>query len=805
MGNANDDFPVGEELYKELTNGIPGAIFRYILKPDFTDRIAYMSAGCFAIWELEAHATLATPSLIWEQVVKSDVKGLQKSILDSAENMSFWSHEWQIITPSGKRKTIRGSGSPKLLSNNDIVWNSVIIDVGTERHMKNALDSFFGQPFSMNAIVDLDGKFIQVNQQWTDTLGYTKQELEGKYFIGFVHPDDVELTVEEARSTTNNETGSVDFVNRYRHSDGSYRLFSWSSNPSPSEGLIYATAIDITESRRAEDKLRQAATVFESTADGVMIINLERQIVEVNRAFCDITGLSVEESVNQKLNILYADINDESFYAEQWQKVNESGNWHGEVWSKRSNGSIYPQLLTLSTIRKEGATVGYVGVFSDISLLQEHKEKLVHLAHHDPLTDLPNRLLFKKHLSKSIKLAAKNSSKLAIIFIDLDSFKHINDSLGHAAGDQLLSEIAYRLLSSISDSDTVARISGDEFVILLNDIKGQEQVINIAKLLLGIFLDPFHIKDIEISLTASMGISMYPNDAQDISTLMANADAAMYKAKENGKNTFTFYSSEFTSQAVEFVFMENALKKALIEKQFFIQYQPQISSDGKGLIGLEALVRWQHPSEGLISPSRFIPVAEQNGTIRELGNWVLLTACAKAAEWLASGHNIGRLAVNVSAVQFYDDDFLASVIAVLNETRFPARHLELEITEGLVIRNTDEVIEKLYQLQKLGISVAVDDFGTGYSSLSYLKKLPVDRLKIDMSFIKDIPRDADDMAITDAIIGIAQNLHLDVIAEGVETQSQVTFLSGKDCDFQGFFFSKPLDADAVPNFLMSLS
>jgi diguanylate cyclase (GGDEF)-like protein len=462
---------------------------------------------------------------------------------------------------------------------------------------------------------------------------------------------------------------------------------------------------------------------------------------------------------------------------------------------------VYPELLTINTFYEGGEAQGYVGVFSDISTLKEQQDKLTHLAHHDPLTDLPNRVLLTEKLEHSIRISARNNRSLALMFIDLDRFKHVNDSMGHPVGDTLLRHVAQRLCVSIRESDTVARISGDEFVVIVEDAKNVADVTHVARHLLHSLQDTFIINDIEISVTASIGISMYPQDAQDIAYLMAHADAAMYKAKESGKNTFTFYSSEFTSQAAEFVYMENALKKALVKEQFFLLYQPQFSADLNEIVGVEALIRWQHPSDGLISPDRFIPIAEQNGTIRDIGKWVLNTACKQAAQWQKQGYKLGKMAVNLSAVQFYNTDFVEEVVGILEQTALSASSLELEITESLVMDNTDEAIKKLQRFRQMGISVSLDDFGTGYSSLSYLKQLPIDRLKIDRSFINDIPDDEDDKAITDAIIGLAKTLKLEVIAEGVETESQVAFLGDKNCDYQGYYFSKPLPASELPDFI----
>ena len=790
-------------LYLELTDGIPGAIFQYVLHPDGTDQLSYISRGCVDLWEIEAAELRRDPSPLWEMIVPGDAEGLARSIRASAESMTFWRHEWRIRPASGAVKWLSGTGTPKKLENGDICWNSVIIDVTRERQTQEALDSFFDQRMAMNAMVDFEGRFVRVNGLWETKLGYRRDELEGALFIDFVHQEDRERTLEEAAQVMEQSEGSSEFENRYRHKDGSYRWLSWSSVPSPEAGLVYAVAVDVTEARIAENKLRQAATVFKSTVEGVMISDLDHRIIEVNDAFSQITGYSEREAVGKTPDFLNSGRHDSAFFDAIWHSVRENGHWRGEIWNRRKNGSIFPELLTISTILNKDHPVGYVTVFSDISTLKAHQEKLDYMAHHDPLTDLPNRLLFNSRLQQSIRLSERTGRSMAVLFIDIDRFKNVNDSMGHPTGDELLKQVAARLKERLRASDTAARLGGDEFVVLLEDIDGPEHAGQVADTLMKAFKETFSLSDIDLTLTVSMGISLCPQDSNDAATLMANADAAMYQAKENGRNTYAFYSSESTARALEYVFLENALRKAVSEDQLFLEYQPQFDLEHEKLVGMEALIRWQHPENGLITPDRFIPIAEQNGTIRNIGQWVLQTACHQGKAWLDAGLDIGRISVNVAASQFHDEHFLAEVFAIVDASGLPPDHLELEVTESSFMHQPDKAIPKLQALRARNITIAIDDFGTGYSSLSYLKRLPIDKLKIDRSFVMDLPDDEEDKAIVRAIIGLGKTLKLKTIAEGVETEAQVAFFRQAKCDAQGFYYSRPIGTEAMGAFLRS--
>ena len=558
----------------------------------------------------------------------------------------------------------------------------------------------------------------------------------------------------------------------------------------------------IVQRRRGEHKQRQAAEVFSSTVEGVVITDLDGAIQDVNAAFESITGYSKEEVFGKTPAMLQSGRHDRLFYQSMWRSLQEAGEWRGEIWNRRKNGTIYPELLTINAVKNEqGDKAGYVGVFSDITEMKQSEERLDFLAHHDPLTELPNRLLLNARLRQSIKHSKRQGGQLAVVFIDLDRFKYINDSLGHTAGDELLVILAQRLRGMVRSDDTVARVSGDEFVLILEDIGSVEQVLVVIDKLLGRISEPVLLGQDKLVVTASVGVSLFPQDGEEATALMRNADAAMNRSKEYGSNTYQFYTEEMTTAAFEHMFLEHALREAAKQGEFRLVYQPQKELNTDRYIGIEALIRWHHPQQGVISPGRFIPFVEQTSLIKDIGYWVLQTACEQGRSWLEQGIEFGRIAVNIAVLQLQDEGFVSLVKDVLASTRLPAEHLEFEVTEGFVMNQPEQAIERLTALRSLGIEIAIDDFGTGYSSLSYLKRLPLDKLKIDQSFVREIPNDSNDMAIAESVIALGNAMGLRVIAEGVETQAQVEFLLEKGCvEGQGYLFSRPIPSDLVPSF-----
>jgi diguanylate cyclase (GGDEF)-like protein len=476
--------------------------------------------------------------------------------------------------------------------------------------------------------------------------------------------------------------------------------------------------------------------------------------------------------------------------------LNQTGHWRGEIRQRRKNGEFFPIWLNVSAVTDADDRVTHnVSLFSDITSLKESQEQLERLAHHDVLTGLPNRLLFHARLEHALERARREGNKVAILCLDLDHFKNINDSLGHPAGDRLLQVVTQRLLHAVREEDTVARFGGDEFSLLLEDLRDSKDAGIVAEKVLKVLAKPFDLDGHESYVSGSIGISLFPDDGQDITTLLKNADSALYQAKEQGRNTYHFYTKDLTRAAFKRLGLESSLRRAVERDEFILFYQPQVDlSDGR-VVGAEALLRWRHPELGLMLPNEFIPMTESTGLIVKLGEWVLHTACTQAKAWQNAGLPFIRMAVNLSSVQVSRGDMLHTMKRVLGETGLDPRYMELEITEGLIMQQTQQTIRTLDELTAMGVMLAIDDFGTGYSSLSYLRRLPLQRLKIDKSFVREIPDDAGDRAITRAVIALGNNLNLTVVAEGVENEVQREFLFNNGCDeAQGYLYGAPLPA-----------
>jgi diguanylate cyclase (GGDEF)-like protein/PAS domain S-box-containing protein len=553
---------------------------------------------------------------------------------------------------------------------------------------------------------------------------------------------------------------------------------------------------EIAERKRTEEALSQAAAVFENTSEAAMVMDTKNRIVAVNKAFTEITGYAQDDVVNKTPQMLRSDKHDEPFYAAISASIIKTGRWSGEVWNRRKNGEIFPVWLNISTVVDDlGQVTHYVSVFSDITPIKESQEQLERLAHHDALTGLPNRLLFHARLEHALERARREGRLVAILCFDLDHFKNINDSLGHPAGDRLLQVVTKRLLDSVRREDTVARLGGDEFTILLEELQESKDAGIVAEKALNVLAEPFELDGHEAYVSGSVGISLFPADGHDATTLLKNADSALYRAKEHGRNNYQFYTEDLTTAAFKRLALESSLRRAVEREEFTLYYQPQLSLNSGRVVGAEALVRWQHPELGLVFPTEFIPMAESTGLIVKLGEWVMDTACTQAKAWQKEGLPPIRIAINLSSVQVNRGDIITTVERVLQETGLDPQYMELEITEGLIMQQTHQTIAILEKLKAMGVMLAVDDFGTGYSSLSYLKRLPLHRLKIDRSFVCDIPDDSEDMAITRAVIALGNNLQLVVVAEGVENETQLEFLRSNGCDeAQGYLYSAPVPA-----------
>ncbi|EMQ2875485.1 EAL domain-containing protein [Vibrio navarrensis] len=562
---------------------------------------------------------------------------------------------------------------------------------------------------------------------------------------------------------------------------------------------------NITRRKHIETQLTLASRIFNNSQEGMVITDHNARILDVNQAFSSITGYSAEEVVGKNPSILRSGHHDDAFYQQLWQQLEQQGQWKGEFINRRKDGSIYPQLATISAVQDElHELVNYICVFEDISARKANEAKLERMAFYDPLTGLPNRTLLVKLLQQQIKSGEQSGLSFATLFLDIDHFKHINDSLGHLCGDTLLSQLGRRLSEALHGRAHISRIGGDEFVVLLPDLQNDEQLTQALSDILKVFNRPFHLSEQEsLRVSTSIGIARFPQDGTNSESLLKNADTAMYLAKKNGRNGYAFYSPDLTNQSLSRLRYQSALHEALEKDQLFLLYQPQFNLYESRLVGMEALLRWQHPEWGLISPAEFIPVAEKTGLIQEIGLWVLRNACQQAATWLSQGYRFSHMAVNVSALQLQNPHFISELQDILQDTQLPARKLELEITEGFLLHDPVKAIQALNQLRAMGVEIALDDFGTGYSSLSYLKGLPISKLKIDRSFINDIPVDSDSNAIVKAVIAMGETLTLTVIAEGVENQQQVDYLISQGCLLgQGFYLARPQDAQQVAQLMV---
>lgn len=539
--------------------------------------------------------------------------------------------------------------------------------------------------------------------------------------------------------------------------------------------------------------------IVDHASEAMMLTDSAQRILSVNAAFSAITGYAPEEVIGLTPTRLSAGHHGLSGHRNIWDFVAENGYWEGELWDRRKDGTLYPKQVRITPICEDGVHVShYVAVFSDVSESKAQAQRLEYLACHDPLTNLPNRLALDAQLLKAIDGAVPGIDRMALLVIDLDNFKTVNDSLGHPAGDRLLAELARRLATHMDPSRRLYRLGGDEFVIFIEQLDSEETVIELSSRMIKAVSEPCDIEGHVLHMTPSIGISLYPEDGRSGQALIRNADTAMYYAKAQGRANYKFFAEPMNAAATKRLHLESELWRALAENQLVLHYQPQVDLLSGKVVGVEALVRWRHPQRGLIGPSEFIPVAEECGLILPLGHWVLLTACRQVRAWQEQGIEMGEMAVNISAHQFRQPEFARSVRAILAETGVGADRLELEITESTVMHGVDEAIKTLAELKGMGVKLAIDDFGTGYSSLAYLRRFPLDRLKIDRSFLADVDSDPDAASLLTSIVLLGRSLGLQLVAEGVENFAQAEFLRTLECErVQGFHFYQPAPAEEV--------
>ena len=789
-------------------------LYRFVAAVELTPNVAvhssdrdgivrYWSRTCHLLFGVAAREAIGRPlaTLVAHPQHEAEFAAVIESVWLTGK--APLARDWRVQLPDGSERWVYSSHFPV---SRDGVTQQVLcmeIDITGRKIDEQALEragANFRQLFdrSTDAIVLVRGRDIaDVNPAAVRLFGCDgKHSMVGRSLLDFSPPAQPSGEASVARDA---------MLAAQTFSDGNQR-YEWMYQCCAGESfwaevlrtsvaidhqhLSYVVIRDISLRKATERSLAMAAQVFENCRDAILILDSSYRVAAVNQAFSDITGYAPHEVIGHEVPSLRAGMHEQAFYQQIWDYVDVHGRWEGEIVSARRGGAVFPVWAALTAIHDGDHRISsYMAILSDITDRKQVEAQTRHLAEHDFLTDLPNRVLFLDRLQQALATARRQHTRVALMFVDLDRFKAVNDTHGHQAGDVVLKEVAARLVRCVRGVDTVSRQGGDEFVVILADIGGADQAAHVAGSVMQAVSQPITVGQRQVTLSASIGISICPSDGDDVDTLLKHADVAMYHAKQNGRGAFRFFSPQMNAHVVERVQMENKLRQALENGEFLLEYQPEIDINSGRTIGVEALIRWRHPQRGILQPNQFIPVAEACGLMVAIGEWVLRAACAQARAWRDQGCPV-VVAVNLSNVQFIHDTLLACVDDALASAGLEAQFLDLEITEGMIQRGDAATIATVNALRQRGVQLTVDDFGTGYSSLSILRRYALSKLKIDRSIIDDITRDPAEAAIIPAIIAVARSLKLRVIAEGVETAEQLRFLQQHGCDeYQGYYAS----------------
>lgn len=662
---------------------------------------------------------------------------------------------------------------------------------------KETVEALFNATTDLAFLIDTSGELLAFNQPFTQALHKSPSQLKGKDFRSFF-PEDLSDLEDQHFQEVVQSGRATRFEGKLFEQILDHTFYPLADDDGNVD-VVAVFARDVTEKRHAEERMNLAAKVIESSNEAVMVTDVNGAIVDVNSAMEKLTGYSRDELLGQNPSMMKSGRHPPEFYGQMWQDLLTKGHWRGEVWDRRKDGVIYPKLLSISVVKNnEGEVSHYVGIFADITSLKETEARLQQLAHFDPLTGLPNRLLFLDRFRQALAESDRNQRLVALLSIDLDGFKNVNDTLGHKAGDELLDAVGKRIALCVRKMDTVARVGGDEFTVVIPETSDTHAAAVVGRKIIHTMAQPFRLSGREVSISASVGITMSPADGTDIERLLRNADIALYHAKESGRNNFKFFSERMNKEVLERLELEAELRDAIARNEFLLYYQPRLTCSTNKVTGVEALLRWNHPRHGLTRPLRFLSIAEETSLIVPIGEWVVRSACNQAREW----HNMGLppvpVAVNISAPELARADFVQTIARVVEEAGLDPKFLELEVPEIVAMQDSDSNTEVFRQLKSLGIRCALDGFGAGYSSLGYLQRLPIEMLKSDASFVANVESNPGDQAVVSATIAVAHDLNMKVTATGVETAGQLQFLQERGCDeWQGHHFCEPGTAEQI--------
>ena len=789
---------------QKIASRLPGMVYQLHLSADNNFSLPYCSEGVRDIFRINPKQACKDVDRLFSLIHPDDSDSTLKSLKQSANDLTLWLCEFRILLENGGEHWLLANALPERKVDTSTIWYGFLSDITERKRVESEILATRNQlQATLDAIPDLLFEVDAEGRYYTCHTSVNALIREHECFVGKkltdILPADAAEVCFQALQEAQQKGFSTGKEFRLVQPQGEFWFeLSVSVKSMEIDALPHFIVLsrNITERKQVETELRIAATAFDSQ-EAMVITNADSVILRINAAFTKITGYMPEEAIGRKVNLLRSGRHDKAFYDAMWHSINTTGSWQGEIWDRRKNGEIYPKWLTITAVvGTDGKVSHYVGIHTDISERKATEEYINQLAFYDALTLLPNRRLLQERLKHAIEISHRSDSQMAVLMMDLDKFKAVNDTMGHAAGDELLQQAALRIKAQLREVDMVARLGGDEFVILIENVKHYEHVAPVAESIIQTLTEPFILsQNYEARIGASIGIAIYPQHGATVEELMGNADTALYHAKDQGRGCFAYFSEELTQKARERIVLESKLRRAVAQQELRVYFQPQLDINTNQITGAEALVRWYNPTEGCLMPNSFITLAEETGLIVDIGSWVLRETCRQGREWLDKGLPPISLAVNVSPYQFRRCDINALVKEVLQETGFPGEYLELEITESGLMDNQESAMTILNGLHEQGVRIAIDDFGTGYSSLAYLKYFPLDVLKIDKTFIDDIPSSTGDMAIASTIISIGHHLGFKVLAEGVETQEQLTFLDKQGCNlYQGYLCSKPVCA-----------